>query len=121
MRDNAAENAFIHSFVPDVLEKLNLQEEKINGNDEGEYFKSVGLPYVIPELRWTERCLEYPENELLCEKDLLGIVHCHTTASDGINTLEEDALCDLAGGLSLLASQITADLRATLVDWMKTV
>lgn len=89
VRDNAAENAFIHSFVPEVLEKLNLQEEKIDGNDEREYFKSVGLPYVIPELRWTERCLEYPENELLCEKDLLGIVHCHTTASDGINTLEE--------------------------------
>src|SRR5215212_9661431 len=51
------------------------------------------MPYIPPELREDAGEIEaalankLPE-DLVTEKDIKGVVHCHTTYSDGIHTLE---------------------------------
>jgi DNA polymerase (family X) len=62
--------------------------------DEQEIYRSLGMQYVPPELREdtgeVEAALagELPE-DLLTLDDIKGMVHCHTTYSDGKHTLEQ--------------------------------
>ena len=62
-------------------------------HDEEDIYKALGLSYVPPELR--ENLGEFQAAEkgkipkLLEEKDLKGTFHCHTSESDGVNTLQE--------------------------------
>jgi len=62
---------------------------------EAEIYESLGLRYIEPELREAAGELDAAaENKLpkLIEyKDLRGTFHCHSTYSDGANTLEEIA------------------------------
>lgn len=61
------------------------------GSEEGVY-NALGLPFVPPELREGAGELEvgaFPQ--LIREGDVRGVVHCHSTWSDGVNTLEEMA------------------------------
>ncbi len=71
--------------VPKVLKKKNVQEEDI--------FASLGLEYIPPELREDMGEIEAAETDKLPSlvecKDICGVFHCHTTESDGHNTLEE--------------------------------
>jgi DNA polymerase (family X) len=64
--------------------------------EETAVFEKAGLPYILPEWR------DAPEVIALAKKNALpdhliettmikGLVHCHTTFSDGINTLSEMA------------------------------
>jgi len=61
--------------------------------EEADIYGALGLSYVPPELR--ENIGEFESAEkgkmprLIEERDLKGTFHCHTTASDGSNTLEE--------------------------------
>src|SRR5206468_4057020 len=63
--------------------------------DETELYSALDLDYVPPELR--ENCGEFEAAEnhtlprLIEKENLRGTFHCHTTASDGHNTLEEMA------------------------------
>lgn len=61
--------------------------------DEADIYKAVGLSYVPPELRENMGEMEAAKRNaipnLIVEKDLRGTFHCHTTFSDGANTLEE--------------------------------
>jgi len=63
--------------------------------DEPELYQALGLDFVPPELR--ENCGEFEAAEthslprLIEKENLRGTFHCHTTASDGHNTLEEMA------------------------------
>ena len=72
-------------------------------HDEAELYRAFGLDYIQPELR--ENCGEFEaaaEGRLprLIEKEnLRGTFHCHTTASDGRNSLEE--MADAAQELGL--------------------
>ncbi|MBI3004406.1 MAG: DNA polymerase/3'-5' exonuclease PolX, partial [Ignavibacteriales bacterium] len=63
--------------------------------DESEIYKALGLRYVEPELRENmgefEASVEDKLPKLLDFKDLRGTFHCHSTYSDGANTLEEMA------------------------------
>ena len=60
---------------------------------EEELYKRLGMAYIPPELREDEGEIEaalakkLPE-DLVTEDDIKGIVHCHTTYSDGIHTLD---------------------------------
>ena len=58
-------------------------------------FEKTGLQFVVPELREDEYFLEKAANgnlpALITENDIKGVVHTHTTYSDGLNTLEEMA------------------------------
>lgn len=60
---------------------------------EDQLYKRLGMAYIPPELREDAGEIEaalakkLPE-DLVTEADIKGIVHCHTTYSDGIHTLD---------------------------------
>jgi DNA polymerase (family 10) len=62
-------------------------------SEEIEIYRALGLPFIAPELREgrgeIERGLEGElPKRLVSDGDLRGILHCHTDASDGTETLE---------------------------------
>jgi len=62
-------------------------------NEEPDLYRALGLDFIPPELR--ENCGEFEAAEsgklprLIELENLRGTFHCHTTASDGHNSLEE--------------------------------
>ncbi len=75
-------------------------------DEEADLYRAVGLDYVPPELR--ENCGEFEAAaegrlpRLIELENLRGTFHCHTTASDGRNTLEEMAAAAEELGLQYL-------------------
>jgi DNA polymerase (family 10) len=73
---------------------------------EADLFRVLGLAYIEPELREDRGEIEAAEKDALPElitlQDLKGILHCHTTYSDGRSTLEEMARAAEAWGASYL-------------------
>jgi DNA polymerase (family 10) len=72
------------------------QPDKLLVESEQDLYKILGMSYVPPELR--EDCGEIEAalagerfDDLLRMDDVRGMVHCHTTYSDGKNTVEEMA------------------------------
>jgi DNA polymerase (family 10) len=59
---------------------------------EEEIYRALGLPLIEPELREgrgeIDRALKGGLPKLVTDQDLRGILHCHTDASDGTETLE---------------------------------
>jgi DNA polymerase (family 10) len=68
-------------------------DKMIAGKDENEVFKSVGLPWIPPELRENRGEIEAAEKgklpRLVELKDIRGDLHAHTKATDGHNTIEQ--------------------------------
>jgi DNA polymerase (family 10) len=66
--------------------------------DEADIYKTLKLSYIPPELRENRGEMEAAESgalpTLIEEKDIRGTFHCHTTASDGRDTLT--AMADAA-------------------------
>ena len=64
-------------------------------DDEAAIFERAGLSYLPPEMRENEWHLELASThrvlQLVEETDIRGVVHLHTTWSDGINSLREMA------------------------------
>jgi DNA polymerase (family X) len=62
---------------------------------EEDIYAALGLPFIEPELREgrgeIERALKGKLPKLVTDDDLRGILHCHTDASDGTETLERMA------------------------------
>jgi DNA polymerase (family X) len=60
---------------------------------EADVYQILGLSYIPPELREDMGEIEAAEKnklpKLIEEKDIRGILHCHTADSDGHNSLEE--------------------------------
>jgi DNA polymerase (family 10) len=92
---------------------LKLNEYELAGEgrsvkckDEADVFKALGLAYIPPELRENTGEIEAAETKklphLVEADDIQGVFHCHTTASDGHNTLEEMAHAAKELGLSYL-------------------
>jgi DNA polymerase (family X) len=56
-------------------------------------FEKAGLPYIEPELREDPDILELAKGrqlpDLIQLGDIQGVIHTHTTYSDGLNTLQE--------------------------------
>lgn len=61
--------------------------------DEAKIYEALGLSYIPPELREDRGEIGAAEKgtlpTLVEEEDIRGVFHCHTTESDGHNTLEE--------------------------------
>jgi len=81
-------------------------ERRIRARDEADIFRALDLAYIPPELRENTGELDAAaEGELpnLVEaNDIQGVFHCHTTYSDGHNSVEEMALAAQALGLKYL-------------------
>ena len=63
--------------------------------DEADIYKALDLAYIPPELRENMGEIDAASDGnlpvLIDDKDICGTFHCHTTFSDGLNTLEEMA------------------------------
>jgi DNA polymerase (family X) len=71
---------------------------------EEEVYALLGLPWIPPELREGRGELDLKTiPELVTQEDLKGDLHCHTTLSDGRNTLEQMAQAARDRGLEYLA------------------
>jgi DNA polymerase (family X) len=71
--------------------------------DEAEVYAKLGLSYIEPELREDRGELERELPTLLQQSDLRGDLHCHTTASDGRNSILEMGQAALERGYEYLA------------------
>jgi DNA polymerase (family 10) len=76
------------------VDGLHKGRSLVGANEEGIY-RALGLPFIEPELREgrgeIERALEGKLPKLVTDRDLHGILHCHTVASDGTETLAKMA------------------------------
>lgn len=76
-------------------EKRGKAKRIVRCKDEEDIFKALGLSYIPPELRENMGEIDAAKRgdipTLIEEKDIRGTFHCHTTYSDGANTLEEMA------------------------------
>jgi DNA polymerase (family X) len=62
-----------------------------NFNSEEEIYKHAGLPFIVPEMRedvaeW--KFAKLKKAKLVTDEDIKGVVHNHTTWSDGVDTIE---------------------------------
>jgi DNA polymerase (family 10) len=74
---------------------------------ERDIYRHLGLPFIIPEMREGAGEIEAAAagrlpGEPLEPADIRGMVHCHTTYSDGVHTIEEMARGADALGLEYL-------------------
>jgi DNA polymerase (family X) len=93
--------------------------------DEADLYRAVGLDFIPPELRenWGEfEAAETHSLPKLVEKEnLRGTFHCHTTASDGHNSIEEMAEAAQELGLEYLgiADHSRSSIQAHGIDETK--
>ena len=73
---------------------------------ERDVYTALDLPFVPPELRGSPDAIARAEagdlDQLVCEADIRGMVHCHTTYSDGRSTIAEMAQAAHALGMQYL-------------------
>jgi DNA polymerase (family X) len=74
---------------------------------EAEIYQQLGLSYIEPELREDAGEIEAAlkgtlPNDLITLADIRGMVHCHTTYSDGKHSIEEMARAAEAMGMKYL-------------------
>jgi len=91
---------------------MSLNEYDLSGKShapirsEADLFRELGLAYIEPELRENRGEIEAAETntlpELVTMRDMLGILHCHTTYSDGRSSLTEMAESAAAWGAKYL-------------------
>jgi len=106
---NVAHNIRVRSRALD--REWSLNEYALTGTkrhppiaSEADLFKVLGLAFIEPELREDRGEIEAAEKDALPQlvtlEDMRGILHCHTTYSDGRSTLEEMARAASAWGAS---------------------
>ena len=82
-------------------------ENRIAGKTEKEVYASLGLPVFVPETREDRVEFQWAHRKsvprLVKEKDILGDLHVHTTATDGKNSIEEMAQAARDRGLTYIA------------------
>jgi len=72
-------------------------------NDEATFYDSLDLHYVPPECRENPEVIGFAKiglDDLVSDADICGVLHNHSTWSDGLNTIEEMALACRDAGYS---------------------
>jgi DNA polymerase (family X) len=96
--------AFVESFVKNSVDAGNPVPNAFgsgkgvdfkNLKTEKEVFEKAGLPFIVPELREEGYIIDLAKANklpnLINLGDIKGVIHTHTTYSDGLNTLKEMA------------------------------
>jgi DNA polymerase (family X) len=111
---------------PDPKTKKKTPARKIpKVRDEVDLYRAVDLDFIPPELRenWGEfeAAEKHSLPKLIEEENLRGTFHCHTTASDGHNSLEEMAEAAQELGLEYLgiADHSRSSIQAHGIDEVK--
>jgi len=100
------EYGVFHTDLADENSPASLANS-LSGPEEPSVYQALGLPYVLPEFR--ENRFEWKEDfELIAASviqlaDICGDLHMHTTATDGVNSIEEMKAAAIARGLSYIA------------------
>ncbi len=83
-----SEKPFLQAFL-----KQTEVKDFTNISDEKTVFEKANMPFIVPELRENETIFEQLDQlpTLLEHADIKGVIHTHTTFSDGIHSLEEMA------------------------------
>lgn len=82
------------SFINYLQDEFGYEpEDYLDELDESSILASLDLPYIQPELRdaYPQYHEEIDMDELIKTTDIKGIIHCHSTYSDGLHSLEEMA------------------------------
>jgi DNA polymerase (family 10) len=97
----------------DAYEKADKETGKppkikpLASKSEGEIYKKLGMDFIEPEIRENRNEVEQALNgklpKLIELSDYKGDLHTHTTASDGVATIEQMAEAAIARGYSFLA------------------
>jgi DNA polymerase (family 10) len=89
---------FVRTAAKDFMDAFIAENKGVDFKGlatENAVFEKANLPYIEPELREQDWAIQLAkENKLpvlLEEKDIKGVVHSHTTYSDGLHSLEEMA------------------------------
>ncbi len=98
---------FNTTCAPDFLAAFNAKYIIPGTADSEEKIFAVNnLPYILPCLRESANILTLAAANILPDviqpADIRGIIHSHSTASDGVNTLEEMAMAAKEQGLEYL-------------------
>ena len=95
-RENFGSKLFRHTGSPAFLEAFvkAFPDSEFSGlAEETEVFERAGLPFIEPEMREEEWGLELARKDalpaLIQRRDLRGLLHVHTTFSDGIHSLRQ--------------------------------
>ena len=76
-------------------EGLHKKNRILARESEEDIYETLGLPFIHPELRETgaevQMALDNKLPELVTTKDIRGVLHAHTTESDGADTLQDMA------------------------------
>ncbi len=93
----------IHSCTPEFLEAL---PTVVDGLEDQDFFTRRNLQYIPPYLRDQPLVIQQAAKGALqtvvSRDDVHGLIHAHSTWSDGANTLEEMALAAMDKGLSYM-------------------
>ncbi|MGM0369810.1 MAG: DNA polymerase/3'-5' exonuclease PolX [Bacillota bacterium] len=109
--NNFIEQVFYLTNTEEYNQKLKeiINLDKLEGafKQESEIFTSLNLPYIIPELRDDLDSLDAAGEDQLpvsvCQEDIKGDLHMHSTWSDGLLSIEEMALACQDKGYEYLA------------------
>ncbi len=80
-----------------LLQPENAHLSSEHFNSETSVFEAMNLPYLIPEMREPEHIQKYKiltatdPKSIIQSEQVKGILHCHTTYSDGLHSLREMA------------------------------
>jgi DNA polymerase (family X) len=81
---------FITTGSEPFLNEIKAEVNKLRGNSEKDFFKALKFPYVIPEMREHEYfSYKKKENTALDINQFKGMLHFHSTWSDGRNSLAD--------------------------------
>jgi len=87
-------------------EEFNAATQQLEaGESEEDIFADAGLTYLPAVMRETAEVVNYAEeqvNAIIQTKDIQGVVHCHTTYSDGLHSLEQMVGAAKAKGYSYI-------------------
>jgi DNA polymerase (family 10) len=89
------------------LRRVKPRAKNLVVKSEAEIFSQLGMQYIPPELREDEGEIELAlagklPQDLITVADIRGMTHCHTTYSDGRNTIAEMALAAEAMGMQYI-------------------
>jgi DNA polymerase (family 10) len=90
-KDSFEKKLFVTTGSDEFLSKCGFDFVKLKGKTESDFFKSLKMDYVIPEMREEEYFSlkeKVRKNSDLEFNKLQGLLHFHTTFSDGRDTLE---------------------------------
>ena len=102
VKDNVIEKLIETSSSAAFYEILNTNAE--TAMTEEHYFELRSLPFIPAFVREDAAILKQTDylNEHLHENDIKGLIHCHSTWSDGNNTIEQMANACIEKGLEYM-------------------